>query len=75
LPELDQGQNVYKHFSGGAWRAELHGTYSRNPSDGLQVDSRFSHYSESTAVVGAPMELEGSVPVRQETIPEVREDY
>ncbi|KAI3326406.1 hypothetical protein HD806DRAFT_487168 [Xylariaceae sp. AK1471] len=72
LPEMDQGQNVYKHFSGGAWRAELH---SRNPSDGSQFDPRFSHYSGSTAVVGAPMELEGSVPVRQETIPEVREDH
>ncbi|KAI0017064.1 hypothetical protein F4780DRAFT_627916 [Xylariomycetidae sp. FL0641] len=74
MPEMEQGDNVYKHFSGGAWRTELHGgTHSRNPSDGSQPDSRFSYYSGATAVAIPPMELEGSAPSRQEAGPSRQE--
>ncbi|KAI1326115.1 hypothetical protein F5Y16DRAFT_237732 [Xylariaceae sp. FL0255] len=91
VPEMDEGENVYKAFGGGEWRSELQGNHSRSPSDSSQVrselhghsrnpsnssqiDPRMSYYSGSTAVGGPPMELEGSIPARQEPIPEVRED-
>ncbi|KAI0479966.1 hypothetical protein F4859DRAFT_513464 [Xylaria cf. heliscus] len=64
LPEMDQGQNIYKYFRGGAWRAELHGTHIDNPDNNTQVDPRHS----SAAVIGDTIELEGSVPVVQETV-------
>lgn len=38
VPEMETGENIYKHFSGGVWRSELHGSHSRNPSDGPHVD-------------------------------------
>ncbi|RYO86621.1 hypothetical protein DL766_009448 [Monosporascus sp. MC13-8B] len=38
IPEMEPGENVYKYFSGGAWRTELHGSFSRNPSDGPHID-------------------------------------
>ncbi|KAI1738007.1 hypothetical protein F4680DRAFT_450404 [Xylaria scruposa] len=66
LPEMDQGQNIFKYFRGGTWRAELHGTHTHNPNDGSQV----SYDHNSTAVIGDPIELEGSIPVRQETVSE-----
>ncbi|KAH9898811.1 hypothetical protein F4778DRAFT_198667 [Xylariomycetidae sp. FL2044] len=76
LPEMDQGDNVYKHFSAGAWRSELHGSHSKKNlgGDGSQNNDhpRDSRYSGSTAVSSAqqPMELEGSVPVVvRETMP------
>ncbi|KAI0184781.1 hypothetical protein EV127DRAFT_223167 [Xylaria flabelliformis] len=66
LPEMDQGQNIFKYFRGGAWLAELQGTHNRNPNDNSQV----GHDHDSAAVVEDPIELEGSVPVVQETVPE-----
>ncbi|RYP93186.1 hypothetical protein DL770_000661 [Monosporascus sp. CRB-9-2] len=39
IPEMETGENVYKYFSGGAWRTELHGSPSRNPSDGLHINA------------------------------------
>ncbi|KAI0857385.1 hypothetical protein F4860DRAFT_490001 [Xylaria cubensis] len=66
LPEMDQGQNIFKYFRGSAWRAELQGTHNRNPNDNSQV----GHDHDSAAVVEDPIELEGSVPVVQETVPE-----
>ncbi|KAI0545241.1 hypothetical protein F4679DRAFT_481502 [Xylaria curta] len=66
LPEMDQGQNIFKYFRGGAWRAELHGTHTHNPNDNSQI----GHGNGLTAVVGDPIELEGSIPVRQETVSE-----
>ncbi|ORY68293.1 uncharacterized protein BCR38DRAFT_406234 [Pseudomassariella vexata] len=64
---------------GGMWRNELpvyaggsHGhSHSRNPSDGSQGGS---YYSGSTASSPWIVEMEGSVPVRGEAIPEVGED-
>ncbi|RYP45188.1 hypothetical protein DL768_008420 [Monosporascus sp. mg162] len=38
IPEMETGENVYKYFSGGAWRTELYGNPSRNPSDGPHID-------------------------------------
>ncbi|KAI0454987.1 hypothetical protein F5B21DRAFT_514322 [Xylaria acuta] len=55
LPEMDQGQNIYKYFRG-----------NTQSDDNSQVNRGYS----STAVVGDRIELEGSIPVCQETVPE-----
>ncbi|KAI1322563.1 hypothetical protein F5Y16DRAFT_404346 [Xylariaceae sp. FL0255] len=49
LPEMDQGDNIHKHFSGGAWRSELGGahTHSRNRSDGTAVSELSGGYTHS----------------------------
>ncbi|RYO96822.1 hypothetical protein DL765_011395 [Monosporascus sp. GIB2] len=39
IPEMETGENVYKYFSGGAWRTELHGSPLRNPGDGPHIDA------------------------------------
>ncbi|KAI1322564.1 hypothetical protein F5Y16DRAFT_37665 [Xylariaceae sp. FL0255] len=75
IPEMEQGDNIYKHFSGGAWRSELGGnqTHLHSPGNVSELDSGMSSHSASTAK-GPVMELEGSASVRQEPIPEVCED-
>ncbi|KAI0018756.1 hypothetical protein F4780DRAFT_502862 [Xylariomycetidae sp. FL0641] len=73
VPEMDQGDHVYKEYSGGAWRAELQGAGSTTLSDGSQSEPRHSLVSQLTTTVATSphMELEGSFPPpRQAPIPE-----
>ncbi|KAI0399615.1 hypothetical protein F4802DRAFT_610727 [Xylaria palmicola] len=65
LPEIDQGHNIHRLFSDGAWRAELHGAPSIK-GGGLLVDPAKQHRFGSTVVVGPAVELEGSMPAYQE---------
>ena len=79
IAEMETGNNIYKYFSGGAWRSELQGN-NQPPSTGdganaLSVSDashdshRMSRYSKVTAVNPISMELEGSMPVTQHQPP------
>lgn len=90
IAEMETGDNIYKHFSGGTWRSELHGSYLRSPSlqspsDRPHVDAHklgaglHSNHSRnpsdgSRVIRPIAMELEGSMPTRQAPILEVGED-